>query len=135
MISVSYSLSPGFVPWQLRWALVQTDQTTQKKYDFLKKEDQTRLWSLFARKSPRVLVVSPPCTTFSSLQHLRSTEMKPEKRAAGLELLEVGIKACQMRLRSGRTFVFEHPHSAKSWEPPPLCESLAGPSGRDRDHL
>ena len=96
------------------------DEITQRSYDFRQTADQTRLWSLLARRSPRVLIASPPCTTFSSLQHLRKTPMPTAEREEGLLLLEVGIKACLTQLKNGRCFILEHPHAASSWETPGL---------------
>ena len=96
------------------------DEVTGKIYDLRMQKGQTRLWGLLARQSPRLLVVSPPCATFSRLQHLRRTPMPEHERRDGLDLLEVAVKACSTQLKSGRTFIFEHPQSASSWEVPCL---------------
>ena len=92
------------------------DEVTGRSYDLRKENDQKIFWTLLARRSPKLLVVSPPCTTFSSLQYLRKTPMKDQEREEGVQLLRIGIRACRSQLRSGRGFIFEHPLTASSWQ-------------------
>ena len=67
-----------------------------------------------------LLVVSPPCTMFSTLQNLT-----PEKRDAdevrkqlkeAVKHLTFAVYMCLKQVAEGRGFVFEHPVAASSWQ-------------------
>lgn len=92
------------------------DPVTRKKWDFTRPKDQGQLWGLLKRRPSRLLISSPPCTTFSSLQRLRKTSMPEEVKAEGLQLLRIGVKACVLQVKSGGQFIFEHPAGASSWK-------------------
>ena len=75
-------------------------------------------------RRPRVLLVSPPCTVFSSLQHLNKGKVSEEdfklRFAEGEDLLKVAVDMCvlQLQARPPRAFIFEHPLAASSWQHP-----------------
>ena len=91
------------------------DEVTGRSWNFLEEANQHRLWGLLKKSRPRLLVASPPCTTFSSLQNLRKTSMPDADRRQGLALLEVAVKACRLQHRAGHYFMLEHPLTASSW--------------------
>ena len=69
------------------------------------------------------LMLSPPCTAFSSLMRLWNyKKMSPEKAAAlwatGMCFLEHSMELAENQVHSGRYFAFEHPASATSWSQP-----------------
>ena len=103
-LSAGYSLG---VTW--------TDAITGYKWNLLDHRTKTRLWQLLKSKRPRLLVASPPCTTFSALQNLRRTPMSLEERRQGEDLLRVAVKACLLQHKAGMYFLLEHPLSARSW--------------------
>ena len=94
------------------------DEVTGKSWDFTQTREQAQLWGLLRRRPTRLLVASPPCTTFSSLQHLRKTIMPDKERREGQEMLAVAAKACMMQVKNGGQFIFEHPAGASSWQEP-----------------
>ena len=98
------------------------DTVTGRSWDLTQPRDQSQLWGLIRRRPSRLLMLSPPRTTFSSLHNLRRTEMPEEVKTEGLELLRVAVKACRMQMRSGGLFFFEHPAGATSWKEPCLME-------------
>ena len=104
------------------------DCITNRKWDLSIKKEEQRLWSLMARRPSSLIVVSPPCTTFSSLQRLRPGGVPLGEREHGLELLRVGIEVCVRQHRAGRRFLFEHPQGASSW-PEPEMQKLINMDG------
>ena len=91
------------------------DQTTNRMWNLLEKRDQSLLWGVLRRRPTRLLIASPPCTIFSSLQKLRKTPMPEDERQNGLELLKVAVRACLLQVKSNNLFIFEHPAGATSW--------------------
>lgn len=61
-----YGLRPGF-----SLDVKHVDGVTGKKWDFLQDERRCELKRLLKRRRSKVIVVSPPCTKFSTLQGLR----------------------------------------------------------------
>ena len=100
--------------------LEHVDYITNKKWDLSNKREQQRLWSLMAKRPSSLIIASPPCTTFSTLQHLRRGGVPADEREHGLELLRVGIEVCARQHRAGRWFLFEHPKGASSWSEPEM---------------
>ena len=98
--------------------LEHVDCITNRKWDLSIKREQQRLWSLMAKRPSSLIIASPPCTTFSTLQHLRRGGVPADEREYGLELLRVGIEVCARQHRAGRWFLFEHPKGASSWSEP-----------------
>ena len=69
---------------------------------------------------PRVLILSPPCTWFSSLQNLNWWKLPREYREQQLRevILHVEFSCFLMRLQihAGRKVIFEHPKTALSFK-------------------
>ena len=75
-----------------------------------------------------VVVMSPPCTKFSSQQ--RSNEKRKRKRVVRRQKkattvhVDLCIDIMKMQMAAGRYFVFDHPSTASSWELPRLSRFL-----------
>ena len=111
------------------------DRITGKQWDLMQARDQAQLWGVLRRHPSRLLLASPPCTSFSALQRLRKTKMPEKQRREGLTLLEVAVKACRLQMWGGNHFILEHPAGADSWSVPclkELCETNGGDDSRDR---
>lgn len=77
--------------------------------------------NLVRRRRPSVVLVSPPCTTFSKLQNMNAGRV-PEavmalRCAEGNTLLAFAMEICRIQLsgKPCRGFIFEHPAGASSW--------------------
>ena len=55
------------------WSLdiAEADKITGQKWDLTKEGDIKKAWGLFYRSRPKLLIASPPCTLFSSMQRIR----------------------------------------------------------------
>jgi len=80
-------------------------------------------------RRPWLLVASPPCKAFSSLQAL-SGGPTPERLAEGTRSLEAALEFVQQQLARGGYFLFEHPWAATSWSHPGLRALAARPDVR-----
>eukprot|EP00973_Karenia_brevis_P013605 1846518-Karenia_brevis.AAC.1 len=66
---------------------------------------------------PLVLILSPPCTTFSRLQNLNPwTDKREREMWRGSRLLKFAMELAQEQINQGRYFIFEHPQAASSWD-------------------
>ena len=63
-----------------------------------------------------LLVCSPPCTVFSTLQSMNPGSMTPQKWEEAVTLVQFTIQMCRQQMALGRHFVYEHPLGASSWE-------------------
>ena len=74
------------------------------------------------RRRPKIIIIEPPCTWFSSLLHANWSKMPHQFRMAGmkasLRLYEFSLRIMELQLRAGRAFVLEHPARATSWQNP-----------------
>jgi hypothetical protein len=75
---------------------------------------------LLDQDKPMLLIASPMCTPFSSLQNINHAKMDPkdveEQVATGLRHLKFTVDLCIKQWSEGRYFMFEHPMTASSWE-------------------
>ena len=78
-------------------------------------------WALFYRSKPQLLVCSPPCTVFSSMQNINGPIPEDRWREA-VAFVELCVEMCKVQMKAGRMFVFEHPAYASSWQIPGLKE-------------
>ena len=89
-------------------------------WDFTKAADRERARRQIRREKPFLVVGSPPCTEFSSVQNLNRrffTEEEARRRwAEATTLLGFALEVYQMQLDAGRHFLHEHPASASSWQ-------------------
>ena len=92
---------------------------TGRKWDCLRPEDREWARKLVRRDKPKCLVLSPPCTLFSQLQHLSPNGLPwrrcPKEWKDALVMLEFAVELCEMQRDAGRGFLFEHPQTASSW--------------------
>ena len=89
-------------------------------WDFTKAECRARAWKLIKEKAPFLIIGSPPCTAFSSLQNFQRCKPGGDAKVdKAMEEAKVHIEFCmkiyRYQLRKGRYFLHEHPQTAKSW--------------------
>ena len=103
-------------------------------WDFEKKEDQNRCIEQVLREKPMLVVGSPPCTYFSTLQELNKFNQRfnlewMEKfnmnLVKAIEHIKFCIKIYLIQMEAGRNFLHEPPWGAKSWAIPEMEELLA----------
>ena len=97
-------------------------------WDFTKPLDRKRAWDQIRAEEPFLVVGSPPCTMFSSLQNSNrkrgTTEWKSRRRTAEV-LLTFAAAVYKMQVLAGRHFLHEHPAGATSWSHPSMTKLLA----------
>ena len=97
-------------------------------WDFRKRSDRRLAYTTVRDMRPQWVIGSPPCTAFSSWQHLNAKRMSPEARRAqldeGRQHLRFMISIYRMQLREGRKFLHEHPNGASSWREPAMVSLL-----------
>ncbi|MCP4239821.1 MAG: hypothetical protein GY772_04590 [bacterium] len=85
----------------------------------LTKAGQDVVWQAIYQTTPKAVILSPPCTTFSVLQNLNRGKGDPvrkeEKQRAGLELLNFAVQVARHQVLVGGRFILEHPATATSW--------------------
>ena len=72
------------------------------------------------RKRPLMVILSPPCTMYSSLNWSLNHSRLPshtwnERLRKADALLRTAMRVAAQQVSQGRYFVFEHPACAKSW--------------------
>ena len=91
-------------------------------WDFKKLEHQADFIFEIERRRPKIIIIEPPCTWFSSLLHANWSKMLHQFRMEGLKaslrLYEFSLRIMELQLRAGRAFVLEHPARATSWQHP-----------------
>ena len=86
------------------------------------------LWRHLRLVKPLVVLGSPECKGFSTLQGLnRGTEGYRRALAAGIRHLRLCCEIYEYQIREGRYFIHEHPWSASSWGQPMVLELLRKP--------
>ena len=82
-------------------------------WDFRKKSHQQAALRLIRDQQPVLVILSPPCTTFSPLRflsnHKRNPEVVAEEEDEGLEHVRFSGLIAKIQHRGGRGFLFEHP--------------------------
>ena len=101
---------------------------TRRPWDFRLADDRKRARAMVLKDRPGLLILSPPCTLFSHLQHLHPLGL-PEVRdpvawAEAVAFVEFSMELAEIQRRAGRSFVFEHPQSASSWKLPCVTAML-----------
>ena len=103
-------------------------------WDLSDPSQQRRARALIRSQAPGLVICSPPCTKFSTLQNLNKAAHGPEweaKFAIELEKAKEHVRFCVSIMREqmagGRHFLFEHPNSASSWSMPELQDLAATP--------
>ncbi len=94
------------------------------RWDFNDQKHRELLVGELKKRRPRVLILSPPCTMFSSLMAsnwLRMERRGREERWKEANLhLSFAVLLCNLQRSNGLGFIFEHPASALSWKSPVL---------------
>jgi hypothetical protein len=99
-------------------------------WDFQKPQDRKRALDRIRVEEPFLVVGSPPCTMFSSLQNLRAdkgTAKWEERRRAAEVLLVFAVVVYDLQVRAGRHFLHEHPAGATSWTHPAIARLCSTP--------
>ena len=101
------------------------------QWNFLRADDRARCRKQIAEEKPFVVIGSPPCTMFSSLQifngkFMASTDGK-RRLAEAHVLLNFAIDIYFMQLSGGRHFLHEHPAGARSWTTEKMAELMGDP--------
>ena len=91
------------------------DPITGRKWDLDDPRDVSKFWSLRKTRRSKLLIASPPCRTFSQLEHLRREPRPEEEYKAGRRMLRVAVEACKRQHEEGLWFILEHPRGASSW--------------------
>ena len=89
--------------------------------DLLTMAGRASVDSALLRKRPLLLILSPPCTMYSTLTWSFNHGRTPAdtwnvKMRDASALLTLAMDLAARQVSSGRYFVFEHPSTAKSWD-------------------
>ena len=89
-------------------------------WDFSKHECRQKAFALIRESRPYMIIGSPECTPFSTIQNLnmRTPEGKEKverAREEGTKHLEFCCKIYALQMAAGRYFIHEHPLTATSW--------------------
>ena len=119
-------LTPG---WSLD--LTRNDPSTEKPWDFTKREARERARQLVRTTEPLLVIGSPPCTMFSPLQNLNKNKWDAEEHKKAMHTAQEHVKFCleiyRMQAQAGRYFLHEHPNAASSWEMPEVMKLAMQP--------
>ena len=78
---------------------------------------------------PFLVIGSPPCTMFSSLQNLSKNRRCEVEFKKAMRIAKEHVKFClgiyKIQMKAGRYFLHEHPNSASSWSMPEVVEMMA----------
>ena len=91
-------------------------------WDLSKPQVRKFVVDMVKRLEPQALMLSPPCTTFSSLFQTNKTKLSSDKikaaRDEGLVFLKFSMELARIQHEHKRLFCFEHPATATSWDEP-----------------
>ena len=91
-------------------------------WDFLKAESRKKCLAEIEHYKPACVVVCPPCGPFSTMQQCSMNKQDAgeykKKMIEARVLLDFAMQVCEVQRAGGRTFVFEQPLRASSWEEP-----------------
>ena len=101
---------------------LRTCKVSGDPWDFSKKSDRDEARKLVDTKQPMWIIGNPPCTLFSSWQHVNFRNLSEAeidaKKEAGRVHLKFVASLYRKQVRAGRFFLHEHPHTATSWREP-----------------
>ena len=87
--------------------------------DLSDKAVQAQVWQELAELKPRLVIGSPPCASFSTLQGLvKDSEKKREALRQGMAHLQFCVDVYKWQIQNNGWFLHEHSHSASSWKLP-----------------
>ena len=88
-------------------------------WDLSKQSMQEKALDIQDREKPEFVVVSPPCTPFSTIgkwsQGRMSEEDAKKRMVDGITHFAFAILLCLRQAKAGRYFILEHPVGASSW--------------------
>ena len=91
-------------------------------WDFTRADMREKAKALVLRAKPYVLIGSPPCTAFSSWQHLNAARLSwtaqeiRRRRAEGELLVRFCCELYKLQADAGCYYLHEHPANATSWQ-------------------
>lgn len=103
------------------WALDLTtiDEHDGKPWDFTIEEKKMRCKKKVEADKPFMVIASPMCGPFSSLQNMNYAKMPAaevkDKLDKAMEHVKFCLEICLKQHMEGRLFLFEHPAGATSW--------------------
>ena len=100
-------------------------------WNFSDPNQRKQALDLIAKKKPAVLVLSPPCTTFSPLRRLsngkRDRQQVLLEEKEGELHMDFSVSLAEMQINEGRGFILEQPAPATSWQRPKTRRLLQRP--------
>ena len=110
-----HGLKPGWA-----YDLTRIDEDDGMPWDLSRPDKQRKVKKRLAEDEPVMLIVSPMCGPFSTLQSVFNYPKLPEsevesKLLDAMEHVRFCLEICLEQYRNGRLFVFEHPAGAASW--------------------
>ena len=102
-----------FAGWSLDKMYV--DPVTKQRWDLSDPKVQERVLAKIRKDKPLVIGMSPPCTLFSLLQHLRRTPISEEEWRKAVSMVNFCVRVAELQEAAGRFYYFEHPLGASSW--------------------
>ena len=95
--------------------VMNTDKVTVKSWDLADPRGQNRLWTLLKRRSWKLLIVSFPSTTRSSLHKFPQCPTPSDEKECDVAFLQVATKARRIQQQMGDFFILELPTAFSSW--------------------
>eukprot|EP00435_Cladocopium_sp_Y103_P020466 s1075_g5.t1 len=97
-------------------------------WDFRRRDHRRQALQLIAKRRPAILLLSPPCTTFSPLRRLsnnkrEAAQVQAEEDEGDLHM-DFSAGLAEMQMRDGRGFILEQPAPATSWKRPKVKKLL-----------
>lgn len=98
-------------------------------FDLLQKSCREKVLLEVARRRPRVIISSAPCTWFSALMRMwnvkkMSEPVQLQREHEAVQLFEFGMEVGKQQLLSNNGFIHEHPETASSWKRPSVQELI-----------
>ena len=89
-------------------------------YDLTLDSSQSAMWEIIETSKPKVVIISPPCTFYSSANRVWNRGRIPpaqweRRRVHADTMLHLAMQICQYQHDRRAGFVFEHPSGASSW--------------------
>lgn len=110
---------PGMVLWPGSTFDLASDENGQS-YDLLLARDRQRVRERIQTEKPWLVIGSPPCRDYSTLNEGLNFRKMPEEEvrrrlAARAVHLHFALEIYRLQLKGGRHFLHEHPAGASSW--------------------
>ena len=104
------------------WSLDEhvVDPVTNRTWDYVKGKDVQEVMNMIRKHRPRLLVVSPPCRSFSLLDSLEGQHSPRLQKT--LKMAVAAIKFITLQKQLGGSFMLEHPVSSRLWKLPPVTD-------------